>query len=139
MKLTILQLIQILITIESGGDDNAIGDNGRAYGCLQIHKTMVDDYNRITGNSYTHRDAFNRTKSIDMAFAVLTHYSNHIYKTQGRKANTRDLCRIWNGGGSAWRKQKPSKEEKLHKYYLKVCVEVLKRYNENRTNKYIRT
>ena len=95
MKL--IELIMILITIESGGENKAIGDAGKAYGCLQIHAVMVQDFNRITGKRYTHHDAFCRSKSIEMAQATLTHSRRHIEATPGRKASVRDLARIWNG------------------------------------------
>ena len=135
MKL--LELIYVLIAIESGGDTTAIGDNGKAYGCLQIHATMVQDFNRITGKRYTHRDAFCRAKSIEMATAVLSHYKRHKERTNVQPAHTEHLARIWNGGGSAWKKQKGIKEHRLQIYYNKVWVEIKKRNNDNykRTNR----
>ncbi len=125
MKL--IELIMILITIESGGDNKAIGDAGKAYGCLQIHAVMVQDFNRITGKRYTHHDAFCRSKSIEMAQATLTHYRRHIEATTGRKASVRDLARIWNGGGSAWKPQNTQKEKALQKYFSKVLNEYANR------------
>ncbi len=48
-------LIAALITVESNGRDNAVGDGGRAIGALQIHKSVVVDVNRIAGISYEQR------------------------------------------------------------------------------------
>ena len=44
------KLITSLVQVESRGNSNAIGDNGKAIGCLQIHKGVVEDVNRIYGN-----------------------------------------------------------------------------------------
>ena len=121
MKL--IELIMILIAIESGGDDRAIGDNGKAYGCLQIHAVMVTDFNRISGKRYSHGDAFDRSKSIEIAQTTLTHYKKHIERSTGRKACVEDLARIWNGGGSAWKPQRSEKEKALQRYFSKVLDE----------------
>jgi len=61
-----IKLILAIIAVESGGDNNAIGDNGKAYGCLQIWSVYVEDANQFAGTSYTHLDAFDREKSIAM-------------------------------------------------------------------------
>ena len=38
-----MTLLLALIAVESGGNDHAIGDNGLAYGCLQLHAAYVQD------------------------------------------------------------------------------------------------
>ena len=53
-------LISALITVESGGQDMAIGDGNRAIGSLQIHKGVVEDVNRFSGTHYTHNQMTNR-------------------------------------------------------------------------------
>ena len=37
--------IETMIWNESRGNDSAVGDNGKAVGCLQIHKIMVREVN----------------------------------------------------------------------------------------------
>lgn len=95
-------LISALIIVESGGNDNAIGDNGKAFGPLQIHQVMVDDVNRIAGANYSHKDAFNRKNSIDMLRIFTTHYVNEA--RLGRKPTMEDVARCWNGGPNGYRK-----------------------------------
>ena len=58
-----IKLILAIITVESGGDNYAVGDNGNAYGCLQIWPAYVQDANEYAGTSFTHEDAFNQKKS----------------------------------------------------------------------------
>jgi hypothetical protein len=44
---TFEDLLDAIEWVESKGDPNAIGDNGKAVGAYQIHKIYVDDVNRI--------------------------------------------------------------------------------------------
>jgi len=45
---TLDRAIQALMQVESNCSSSEIGDNGKAYGILQIHNVMIQDYNRIT-------------------------------------------------------------------------------------------
>ena len=94
MNLT--NLISALIMVESSGNDLAIGDQGRAIGCLQIHKAVVLDVNRITGSHYKHSEMTNRVA----ARAVCETY----LKAYGKGATTEQLARRWNGGPTGDRK-----------------------------------
>ena len=94
MNLT--NLISALIMVESSNNDLAIGDQGRAIGCLQIHKAVVVDVNRFTGSHYRHQDMTNRAAARAVCQAYLTHY--------GRGATTEQLARRWNGGPTGDRK-----------------------------------
>jgi hypothetical protein len=89
-----------------------VGDEGRAYGVYQIHKIMVDDYNRITGSKVSHSVAFDPNFSFVIAFKVLQHYSEHIRKC-GENVTITHLLFIWNGGGGAWKRvHNPKDDEK---------------------------
>ena len=94
MNLT--NLISALIIVESSGNDLAIGDQGRAIGCLQIHRAVVLDVNRITGSHYRHQDMTNRAQARAVCQAYLEHY--------GRGKTTEQQARIWNGGPTGDRK-----------------------------------
>ena len=63
--MTILSLILILIQVESSGNDLAVGDGGKAYGCLQMHAGYVQDAAEYAGEDWKHEDAFCRETSID--------------------------------------------------------------------------
>ena len=90
---TLSNLISALIIVESSGNDQAIGDNGRAIGPLQIHRGVVQDVNRITGSHYRHQDMTNRVAARAVCEAYLKHY--------GKGCTTEQLARKWNGGGPA--------------------------------------
>ena len=117
--------------------DNVVGDNGRAYGRYQIHKVMVDDYNRISGKTAKHSDAFDPEFSQELAKVVLTHYAKHI-QSKGITLNSDHLLYIWNGGGGAWKRvENPiddQKQRNLKVYSTKATV-VLRSFRSNKTAK----
>jgi hypothetical protein len=89
-------LITALMIVESGNNDRAIGDQGRALGPLQIHRGVVLDVNRITGSHYRQQDMTNRVQARAVCEAYLKHY--------GRGKTTEEQARIWNGGPAGDRK-----------------------------------
>ena len=88
--------------VESGGDDDAVGDGGKAIGPYQIWKVYWQDaidYDPSIGGSY--RDCFNR----EYAERVITAYMNR-YATEnriGRTPTKEDIARIHNGGPNGYR------------------------------------
>ena len=104
---TISNLISALIIVESSGNDQAIGDNGRALGPLQIHRGVVLDVNRFTGSHYRHQDMTNRAAARAVCQAYLDHY--------GKGCTTEQLARKWNGGGPSGDKKKATEA-----YWAKV-------------------
>jgi hypothetical protein len=100
-------LISALMIVESSNNDMAIGDQGRAIGCLQIHKAVVLDVNRITGSHYRHQDMTNRVQARAVCEAYLKHW--------GKGCTTEQLARKWNGGGPSGDKKKATEA-----YWLRV-------------------
>lgn len=98
------EMIDAMIQVESQGNDRAIGDNGKALGCLQIHKIMVDDVNRIAGTKFVHKDAFIRTRAKEMIRIAVKHYVTP--ERLGREPTFEDCCRFWNSGPSWITKKK---------------------------------
>ena len=105
MNLT--NLISALMLVESSNNDLAIGDQGRAIGCLQIHKAVVLDVNRITGSHYRWEAMTNRVQARAVCEAYLQHY--------GKGKTTEEQARIWNGGP-----QGHHKKQATEAYWLKV-------------------
>ena len=92
-------LIATLIMVESGGNDFAVGDQGRAIGCLQIHKCVIDDVNRLYGMTYQWPEsAYSRETAISICRLYLMHYAP-------KKATDKQLARTWNGGPKGYKKQ----------------------------------
>lgn len=95
-------LLSALIAVESGGNPHAIGDQGRAYGILQIHANVVHDVNRVKGTRYVHKDAFDPVKARAICEAYLSHYATPA--RLGRVPTNADKARVWNGGPTGHKK-----------------------------------
>lgn len=107
-------LIEKLIQVESSGNNSAIGDGGKAKGCLQIWDCVLKDVNRIYKKKYSRQDCFDREKSVEICRLYLMHYGKAYEKKTGQRANEEVLARIWNGGPNGWKK------ESTVKYWVKV-------------------
>ena len=104
---TLSNLISALIIVESSNNDLAVGDQGKAIGCLQIHKAVVLDVNRITGSNYRWESMTNRAQARAVCEAYLKHW--------GKGCTTEQLARKWNGGGPSGDKKKATEA-----YWAKV-------------------
>ncbi len=83
-------LLAALLAVESGGNDKAVGDHGRALGALQIHAAVVQDVNRHHGTRYTHAEMHDRAKAVRVASLYL--------QTYAPGASPEVQARVWNGG-----------------------------------------
>ena len=99
-------VIQALIIVESGGNNVAVGDGGKAVGCLQIHPIMVKEVNRICKldgrqERFTLADRKSRGKSKQMARIFFEHkYKIGNVKTADpAEVQVRYLAYAWNRGG----------------------------------------
>lgn len=97
--MSMLTLILALILVESSGNNLAV--NGDCWGCLQIRPIYVEDVNRIAGTRFTHADAFDRQKSIQMFRIYTSHYATP--ERLGRLPTIQDIARIHAGGPNGWR------------------------------------
>lgn len=96
-------LLKALITVESRGNDKAVGDNGKAFGPLQIHQEVVDDYNRWTGSKLKHEDMFDRNTAMKVCVKYLAMYGKIYQKKTGKAPSYEVLARIWNGGPNGYK------------------------------------
>jgi hypothetical protein len=112
----ITKLIPALIAIESGGDPNAVGDNGRSLGILQIQAAVVQDVNAWYGTHYRHADAFEPAYAREICRVYLLRWATE--KRLGRQPTFEDMARIWNGGPNGWKKKSTVK------YWEKVQVKL---------------
>ncbi len=105
-------LLSALIVVESNGDDRAVGDQGAAFGALQIHECFVQDVNRIAGTDFDHRDAHSRPTALWIATVYLNYYANR--DRLGRPPTAEDRARIWVGGPDGY------KQRSTLRYWRKV-------------------
>ena len=112
-------LLAALIAVESSGDPDAIGDNGLAFGCLQLHAAYVQDAAQFAGENWEHEDAFHPATAERIVRAYMARYATQ--KRLGRSPTYEDISRIHNGGPNGHRKAATDG------YWLKVKKELAKR------------
>lgn len=106
--------IDALIEVESGGNWDAVGDNGKALGGLQIRKEVIEDVNKFYNKNYEHSDAFSREKAIEICGLYLRYWGEQYEKKYDHKPSIEDYARIWNGGPTGYMKKS------TYKYWKKV-------------------
>ncbi len=106
-------LLDAIEQVESGGDPNAVGDDGAAIGAYQIHKIYVDDVNRIialymkdVNFRFTYKDRWDKDKSGTMVGIFTNHYTKFYVVETWRlgMSNNEARARIHNGGPTGWKK-----------------------------------
>ena len=73
--LTEWQMLQLaIIFTESKGNTKAVGKAGD-FGAYQMLRIYVEETNRVSGSNYSHADAFDIDKAIDMFNRLQDHYN----------------------------------------------------------------
>ena len=114
-------LVDAIIYVESRGNDSAVGDNGKAVGCLQIHPIMVREVNRLLAKydiptTYTLEDRYSREKSIEMFNIVSEEY--YCCEDYTFEEYAEIVARRWNGG------PRGDKKRSTLKYWNKVTKQL---------------
>jgi hypothetical protein len=90
--------LPIVKQIESNNNSNEVGDGGKAFGILQIHKICVQDVNRLYGTSYTHNQMFDVSMAEIIYKLYLTKGIEIYVEKHCKMPNTMEVVRMWNGG-----------------------------------------
>lgn len=91
-------IIGKLCILESQNNPYTIGDNGKAFGILQIHAIAVREHNAQFNTTYTHQDCFNpETSKLITENLLRLGAEMHLGKC-GVEANESDIVRMHNGG-----------------------------------------
>lgn len=112
-------LLFSIMMVESDGNPNVTGDNGDAWGCMQIHMCVIEDVNRIYNTNYKSHDRLVTRTSFDIAAKYLRFWGKQYEKETGNKPNAEIYARIWNGGPLGYRK------DSTVAYWDKVRKEIL--------------
>ena len=114
--ISIITLLLAMIQVESSGNDNAIGDNGASWGCLQLQASYIADASEHAKENWVHKDAFDRIVSMKITMAYMERYATP--ERLGRPVTAEDIARIHNGGPNGYKKQATKK------YWVKVKAEL---------------
>lgn len=97
-------LLDALIQVESNGNDDAVGDNGNAIGCLQIWKIYWQDATEFSKIGGSYKDCFNRDYAKKVVNAYMIRYAKEAW-TCPSKFDAEKVSRIHNGGPRGYKKK----------------------------------
>jgi hypothetical protein len=97
-------LLDALIQVESAGDDDAVGDNGNAIGCLQIWKVYWIDATEFSGIKGKYTDCYDREYAKQIVDAYMKRYAKEAW-TDPKKFDAEKCARIHNGGPKGYKKK----------------------------------
>ena len=98
--MTLLHIMMVLITIETGvhpDPANAIGDNGKALGILQMHEAYVADAAEHANTTWSHSDALDPSTARKIFLAYMSRYAKMERKPH-HMSYAEYVSRIHNGG-----------------------------------------
>jgi soluble lytic murein transglycosylase-like protein len=96
-------LVDAIIIVESNGNDEAVGDNGNAIGCLQIWEIYHTDAVERSNIGGSYKDCYNREYAIKVFDAYMRRYAREAW-TDPKQFNAEKVARIHNGGPRGYRK-----------------------------------
>lgn len=111
-----LKLVIAMIAVESGGNEFACGDGGKAYGILQLHAAYVQDAAEFSGYSWTHDSAWDPIAAVEILHSYMRRYATS--ERLLRDVTAEDIARIHNGGPDGHNK------ESTELYWSKVQKEL---------------
>lgn len=113
-------LLNAVIQVESGGNDNAVGDHGNAFGCLQMWQGTVDEVNIKLGTSHVaHETLGNRSLSILIW--------NTYWQIHTEMVTDQDKAFCWNGG-SGWKQRYGLPQWKFYSNNLDIYWSNVQKY-----------
>ena len=124
------ELINALIQVESNGNDDAVGDNGNAIGCLQIWEIYHTDATERSNIGGKYLDCYKRDYSIMVFDAYMRRYARSAW-TDPLKFDAERVARIHNGGPKGYKKKATEKYWKkvLTKLRRNVIISTMKSIN----------
>jgi len=119
-------ILFILMTVESGGNINAVGDGGKALGLYQLHAAYVQDAAEHLCRNHPEVEieypaaAMNPISAAHLVKAYMARYATE--DRLGRPVTVEDICRIHNGGPNGYKKSSTDA-------YWAKCKKVIKDNN----------
>lgn len=90
--------INRIAMIESSGNINAIGDNGKAIGLYQLHAPVVKDYNLKHGTAYSHKQMHDKVISSKVCDWYLNVEIPRLLKHYKKAVTTDNVLTAYNIG-----------------------------------------
>lgn len=89
--------------VESNCNPNAVGDDLKSIGILQMQEAYVQDAAEFAGQDWVHMDALDELTAIRIFRAYMARYATE--ERLGRPVTFEDIARIHNGGPNGYKKK----------------------------------
>lgn len=89
--------------VESSCNPNAVGDDLKSIGILQMQEDYVEDAAEHAGEDWVHMDALDELTAIRIFRAYMDRYATE--EQIGRPVTFEDIARIHNGGPNGYKKK----------------------------------
>ena len=96
------ELIDAVFTLESARDTMAYNPDEQATGGLQVTPGLLDEYNKLTDNSYTLNDMYD----FEISKKIFMYYTTHDHNGKTVEKSMERIADDWNGDrtGKYWGK-----------------------------------
>lgn len=92
------EIVNTLKYTETNNNLHAIGDNGKAFGVLQIHDVCVRDVNRLHNTNYKHKQMFKEKFAEEVTLLYLKSGIKRFKKIYRKSPTEEQVVRMHNGG-----------------------------------------
>lgn len=97
-KEELTSIYNVIKYVETNNNPRAVGDDGKAYGIVQIHWVCIKDVNKTFNTDFKHRDAFKEEYAKEI-FNLYIHKGVRLFrKKYCRDPTEQEIVRMWNGG-----------------------------------------
>ena len=92
------EVMEVIKEVETNNRHDVIGDGGKAFGVLQIHRAVVLDVNRFYSTNYRHEEMW-QENCAEEVFYLYQGLGIWLYLKKHNKYPTEEIIvRWWNGG-----------------------------------------
>lgn len=97
-KEELTDIYNVIKYVETNNNPKAVGDNGKAYGIVQIHWVCIRDVNKTFNTEFVHKDAFVEDYAREI-FNLYIHKGVKLFREKhNRDPTEQEVVRMWNGG-----------------------------------------
>ena len=100
------EIVDAIAVVETGRNNQAVGDRHSAFGAWQIHRPVIADVNQTYGTSYSVDDVRDAAVAQKICSLYLELYGTKLERRIGRPATVSEIARLWNGGPRGTEKKK---------------------------------
>ena len=92
------EVMEVIKEVETNNRHDVIGDGGKAFGVLQIHRAVVLDVNRFYNTNYLHKEMWQENCAEEVYHLYIAMGINRYLKKYDRYPSEKRIVQMWNFG-----------------------------------------